>query len=281
MNRKDRIVIFMERREQAISAADGAITQLKQYGTDLGDEELAKRIAIYEQLKEKFCADARRQQGLDHKQELGHHYASRNRHCAGRKGAAVPGENSKRKCRRIRALSLRLWKRMQCMTISTGVQAVSECRYGRMDQCIWYANRIVQTFNRVLPGSISEMMPDYGDFTQAWTSYGIVVPLVEHVFGVQPDAFHKSIVFEPHLPTGWENLSIENLPVGTNVVSLVRTKTDRGVEYKVTSREPGWTMRLKILDVAGDRYTLNNKPIAFDPSGIQLKEQNNTLFISN
>jgi len=31
-----------------------------------------------------------------------------------------------------------------------------------------------QTFNRKLPGSISEMMPDYGCLVQAWTMYGIV-----------------------------------------------------------------------------------------------------------
>ena len=79
---------------------------------------------------------------------------------------------------------------------------------------MWYVDRIVQTFNRVTPGSISEMMPDYGCFTIAWTSYGIVLPLIEHVFGIRPDAANKTIVFEPHLPAGWEDISIEDLPVG-------------------------------------------------------------------
>jgi hypothetical protein len=61
------------------------------------------------------------------------------------------------------------------MTISTGVQAVAEGNYGRTDAAMWYVDRIVQTFNRVAPGSVAEMMPDYGCFTIAWTSYGIVV----------------------------------------------------------------------------------------------------------
>ena len=39
---------------------------------------------------------------------------------------------------------------------------------------------------------MSEMMPDYGCFTIAWTSYGIVIPLVEQFFGIQPDAMHKT-----------------------------------------------------------------------------------------
>ena len=119
-------------------------------------------------------------------------------------------------------------ERQAMMTISTGVQAVAEGNYGRTDQAMWYVDRIVQTFNRVAPGSISEMMPDYGCFTIAWTSYGIVLPLIEHVFGIRPDAANKTIVFEPHLPAGWEDISIEDLPVGANLVSFSRTRTEEG-----------------------------------------------------
>ena len=79
------------------------------------------------------------------------------------------------------------------MTISTGVQAVSEARYGRIDQALWYMNKIVETFGRKLPGSISEMMPDYGCFAISWTAYGIVVPLIEQIFGVQADAPNKTV----------------------------------------------------------------------------------------
>ncbi len=81
------------------------------------------------------------------------------------------------------------------MTIATGVQAVAEANYGRTEEALWYMGRIVETFSRVTPGSISEMMPDFGCFTIAWTSYGIVVPLIQHVFGIQPDATQKTVVF--------------------------------------------------------------------------------------
>ena len=99
------------------------------------------------------------------------------------------------------------------MTISTGVQAVSEANYGRTDEALWYVDKIVQTFNRQSRRVDSEMMPDYGCFTIAWTSYGIVLPLIQHVFGIQPDAMNKTVVFDPHLPTGWEDMSIEDLPL--------------------------------------------------------------------
>src|SRR2546427_6182458 len=136
-------------------------------------------------------------------------------------------------------------ERQAMMTIATGVQAVSEANYGRTDEALWYVDKIVQTFNRVTPGSITEMMPDYGCFTIAWTSYGIVLPLIQHVFGIQPDALHQTVVFDPHVPTGWENMSIEDLPVGSNMVSFSRAKTGRGIEYEFAAKEDGWHFVLR------------------------------------
>lgn len=53
------------------------------------------------------------------------------------------------------------------MTIATGVQAMSEAAYGRIDESMAYVKDIVKTFGRTLPGSINEMMPDYGCPAQA------------------------------------------------------------------------------------------------------------------
>jgi hypothetical protein len=140
-------------------------------------------------------------------------------------------------------------------------------------------NRIVETFGRKLPGSISEMMPDYGDFVQAWTIYGIVVPLVEHVFGVQPDAVPRTVTFEPHLPTGWKEVSIEDLRVGTNRISFARATTDGGIEYRIDGKESGWGFVLKEKLVPGARYSLNGKPISPDSTGVRMTERQNRLLI--
>jgi hypothetical protein len=260
---------FFGTRAQAVSAAEGAIHQLRQYGSDLPKADLEKRIAFYNQLREKFLKTPDTSRGwITNKNwvittpiEVG----------------IAPQERAIGLLEKIRKENvgehgpyLSAMEKNAMMTISTGVQAVSECKYGRMDECIWYVNKIVQTFNRVLPGSISEMMPDYGDFTQAWTSYGIVVPLIEHVFGIQPDALHKKITFEPQLPSGWENVSLENLPVGTNKVSMVRSKTTRGIEYTVSGNEQGWTLILKLKDRAGAKYYLDGKQILFDASGFRI-----------
>jgi glycogen debranching enzyme len=170
--------------------------------------------------------------------------------------------------------------RRSMMTISTGVQAVAEGKYGRTDEAMWYVDRIVQTFNRVTPGSISEIMPDRGCFTIAWTSYGIVLPLIEHVFGVQPDAANKTIVFEPHLPAGWENMSIADLPIGTNLVSLSRTKTAKGVIYDIEATENGWSFVLKDPGLPNSRYFLNGQPTNSSSSGIRMQGTKNRVLIT-
>jgi hypothetical protein len=164
------------------------------------------------------------------------------------------------------------------MTIATGVQAVAEANYGRSDQALWYMDRIVQTFNRKTPGSIAEMMPDYGCFTIAWTSYGIVVPLIEGIFGIHPDAPAKTVVFEPHVPSGWEDMSIDALPIGSNVVSFSRAKTKSGVEYDFGAADD-WTFVLKVPEVPGAKYYLNGKPVPFTASGIRMHGRRNRVFL--
>jgi glycogen debranching enzyme len=136
-------------------------------------------------------------------------------------------------------------ERLYMMTIATGVQAVAESRYGRTEETLWYMDRIVETFNRVTPGSISEMMPDYGCFAIAWTGYGIVVPLIEHIFGIAPDAARKTVTFNPHLPRGWEDMSIEALPIGTTTISLAAARTSKGLEYTLESSAEDWTLVLE------------------------------------
>ena len=165
------------------------------------------------------------------------------------------------------------------MTIATGVQAVAEAEYGRTEEALWYMDRIAETFNRVTPGSISEMMPDYGCFAIAWTSYGIVVPLVEHVFGVEPDATRKTVTFTPHLPAGWKDMSIADLPVGDNVIAFSARRTAKGIEYTVQSREADWTLLLAEEGAPGASYYLNGKPVEPSPSGVRMTGARNRVLV--
>ncbi len=266
---------FYGNTDQAIRAAEGAIRQVGRREDDSANQNL---IVYYEQLKKKFSAMPATNRGwitnknwvISTPMETG----------------IAPPEKAKKLLDKVRKENLGEYgpylsavEKKHMMTIATGVQAVAEYMYGNTDESMWYVGKIVQAFNRVLPGSISEMMPDYGCFTQGWTSYGIVLPLVRHVFGVQPDAYNKRIIFEPHLPTGWEDISIENLPVGNNILSFSRAKSGNGIEYILSSREQDWDIMLKLEDSPGAKYYLNGNQIPFHPSGIRMTGKNNRLLV--
>jgi hypothetical protein len=269
---------FYGTRQQALSAADGAIKQigLKETSKLTGREQ--EWIGYYENLKARFSAMPDASRGwLTNKNWV----------------IATPMETGiAPPARAIRLLDkirhensgdygpfLSAVERRSMMTISTGVQAVAEGKYGRTDEAMWYVDKIVQTFNRVSPGSISEMMPDRGCFAIAWTSYGIVLPLIEHVFGIRPDALTKTITFDPHLPSGWEDISIEDLPVGTNLVSFSRSKTERGIQYAIEAKENGWHFVLMGKALPGARYFLNDRPVAYTSSGIRMSGRKNRVLV--
>jgi glycogen debranching enzyme len=269
---------FYGTRAQAISAAEGAVKQIGLKGADKLTQRDRELIRYHEGLKARFAGMPDSSRGwitnknwvITTPMETG----------------IAPRERALPLLDRIRKEDvgeygpyLSAVAKQSMMTISTGVQAVSEANYGRTDAALWYVDKIVQTFNRKLPGSISEMMPDYGCFTIAWTSYGIVIPLVQHVFGIQPDAMNKTIIFDPHLPKGWKDMSIEDLPVGANLISFSRAETGRGIQYRIEAKQSGWSFVLKGNPLPGAKYYVNGSPVSFTSSGIGMSGRRNDVLV--
>jgi glycogen debranching enzyme len=269
---------FYGSRSQAISAAAGAGKQIGLKGMDNLTATDRDLIAHYERLKAKFSAMPAGDRGW---------ITNENWVIATPLETGIaPQDRAIRLLDKIRhehsgeyGPYLSAVERQAMMTISTGVQAVAEANYGRIDVAMSYVDRIAQTFNRVTPGSMSEMMPDHGCFVIAWTSYGIVVPLMEHVFGVRPDAANRTVVFEPHLPAGWEDISVENLPIGANVISFARTRSEQGVIYDIAAKQDGWSFILKLPTASGTRYFLNDVPVNLSSSGIRMQGRQNRVRI--
>lgn len=265
-------------RSQAVSAVAGAIRQIELKGTDRLTPRDKELIAHYERVKAQYAAlpEGDRAWTINDNWVI-----------------ATPMETGiAPRPRAIRLLDtirrddtgeygpyLSAVERRSMMTISTGVEAVAEGRYGRIDQAMWYMDKIVQTFNRVSPGSMSEMMPDHGCFTIAWTSYGIVLPLVEDVFGIRPHAENKTIEFDPHLPAGWEDISIADLPVDTNLISFSRSRIGRKIVYDIDAKEKGWSFILHERASPNARYFLNGKPVQPSAAGIRMQGTKNRVLI--
>ena len=106
------------------------------------------------------------------------------------------------------------------MTISTGVMAVAQARYGYPDRALALLEKMFSTFGMASPGTIAEMSPDYGCFVQAWTAYAAFVPVVKYFFGLQPSASEGLLRLSPCMPSAWSEASVENVRVLDGVITL-------------------------------------------------------------
>ena len=154
------------------------------------------------------------------------------------------------------------------MTLPTSVLAVSAARYGSTEEALWYIKKLHQSFSYALPGSMYEVSPDFGMMTQAWNIYGVAVPIVHYFFGIQPKAFEKSIYLSPHLPGEWKDVSLDNVKVGDNSVSLAISVKDDHTEYRIQQLLADWTI---VVDVK------NAKKVMVNDQEIDLKTINDQL----
>jgi glycogen debranching enzyme len=132
-------------------------------------------------------------------------------------------------------------EQLRIMTISTGVLVHANLQYGQADEALELIQRTMKTFGRYLPGSHSEMSPDYGCFVQAWTAYVMLSPVITRFIGVEPDAGSKQVTINPSLPADWDYAKVRELKIGTNKVDITVNRLPKD-DYKilVSSREAGW-----------------------------------------
>ncbi len=132
------------------------------------------------------------------------------------------------------------------MTLPTGVQAIGENNYGNPDAALDYLKRMTRSFGFALPGSIYEVSPDYGMFTQAWNMYSFAVPIITQFFGIQPDAGNRVIYIRPQMPTDWENASIQKVIIGDNEISLIYEKSGDQLSIEVEQSQKKWGISIEI-----------------------------------
>jgi glycogen debranching enzyme len=271
---------FFGTREQAIQVVKGAIEQLNLGGTDdKNSAKIAEKQKFYAQLLEKYSKlPAGTSKGW---------FTNKNWVISTPVETGIaPREKAIRLLDKVRKENcgpygpwLSAVEGRYMMTIATGVQAEAEAKYGRTDEALWYIDKIAETFGMALPGSISEMMPGYGCPAQAWTIYGLAFPLVTHIFGIEPDAFNKSVVIEPHLPSGWNTISISSIPVGDNIISLSVVKSEKNIEYRLTAENSEWSLIFPLKEYGKNEIFVNGKQVKDHADGIVVKGKSNKIRI--
>jgi glycogen debranching enzyme len=132
------------------------------------------------------------------------------------------------------------------MTLPTGVQAIGENNYGNPDGALDYLKRMTRSFGFALPGSIYEVSPDYGMFTQAWNMYSFAVPIITQFFGIRPDAGNRVIYIRPQMPSDWENASIQKVFIGDNEISMTYEKSGDQLSIEIRQSQKKWGLSIEI-----------------------------------
>lgn len=251
---------FYGTREQALQTTKGAISQIKG-GWDENNKNTTRseRVAIYEEMYTKF---EKQPAGITKGWLTNKNWVISTpleTHIAPQERAISQLDKVREEHCGEFGPYLAAVEKMHMMTISTGVQAMAECAYGRIDEGLWYVKRIIDTFSRVLPGSIAEMMPDYGCPVQAWTAYGVIRPLIQYIYGISPNAYKQIVTLSPNLPSGWNQIEIEALPIGNNVIDYKVKRLDNGLEIILETSEADWQYNLRPAKLPIRRFVLNGK----------------------
>ena len=173
---------------------------------------------------------------------------------------------------------------LEASALNTGVMAVAEANYGRMDESLRYVSFVANELDVEQPGALPELFdsPGYAYFPpfnggmgkqqfggamvmQAWSSYGIHWPLVDLYLGIKPDAPTRSLSVVPDLPSSWSELSIDELRVGSSEISV--SAQHSGKLYVTSVVAPiGWNLTIGYTLPANSQVqsvTLNGSSAAF------------------
>ncbi|MFC3880079.1 glycogen debranching protein [Algoriphagus namhaensis] len=150
------------------------------------------------------------------------------------------------------------------MTLPTGVQAIGENKYGNPDAALDYLKRMTRSFGFAMPGSIYEVSPDYGMFTQAWNLYSFAVPIVMQFFGIQPDAANRVIYIRPQMPSDWEEAKIEKVKIGDNEISMTFERDGDAIAIEISQTEKKWGISVEIPEDFDKRVKLLGKEVNVD-----------------
>jgi hypothetical protein len=136
---------------------------------------------------------------------------------------------------------------LEASALPSSVMAVAEANYGRVDESLRYVLDIARQLDLEQPGALPEQMPSPGylpfpfqPFTrramvmQAWSSYGMLYPIVHYFLGIQPHMPQRLITVLPQLPSGLPHLSIQNLRVGDEILAVAAQHSDKLYVTEVT-----------------------------------------------
>ncbi len=79
---------------------------------------------------------------------------------------------------------------------------------------------------------------------QLWSSAMVITPMLRGLFGIEIDAQKKTITVNPHLPAGWDDVYVHNIPLPGGTTDLYFTKKMDQLEiYIIPTGGDEWHLR--------------------------------------
>jgi GH15 family glucan-1,4-alpha-glucosidase len=129
------------------------------------------------------------------------------------------------------------------MSIGSGILAVTQANYGRMDEAVRYIKGIANYSGSEMPGDLPEhhlpfpVDPDHKQWQtntiQLWGGYGLHFPLIYNILGIQPDIPAGEIKIIPNLPSTWNNIDCSNVIINKDTLDVSITRTNGKYIVKV------------------------------------------------
>ncbi|MBV9129169.1 MAG: hypothetical protein JO298_02145 [Verrucomicrobia bacterium] len=136
---------------------------------------------------------------------------------------------------------------LEASALPSSVMAVAEANYGRVDESMRYVLDIARQLDLEQPGALPEQMPspDYVLFPfrpfsertmvmQAWSSYGVLYPITHCFLGVEPHMDQGLLIVVPQLPSSLPCLSIQQLQIGKQSVTVAARRSEKLYVTEVT-----------------------------------------------
>ncbi|MCX6044622.1 MAG: hypothetical protein NT075_05870 [Chloroflexi bacterium] len=156
--------------------------------------------------------------------------------------------------------------RHDVMSINTGLLALAHMRYGWIDQALDLVQRMVKTLLLYMPGAISEALPNQWCFIQLWSALGVISPVVEGVFGIEPRAGERKLRVVPNLPTTWDQVAMRQVHIGEQQFDIQISRDSGQYHLVVTSDAPDYQLTLGVYlpeTVQVQTITLNQQPVVW------------------
>jgi len=127
------------------------------------------------------------------------------------------------------------------------------------------------------PGHIPEVLSgdsysalDVSVPEQTWSSAALVTATVRGILGLDPDAPHNKLRFEPHLPPGLNSITIRRYRLGSRKIQFTLERSSGGVELSILNSGEAFELQFAPqMSFAGNRIRAsldgNDIPVRFCP----------------